>query len=209
MANRNHQRLAQSLADWLIILLWGGVSIGLALFYKAGLLGTKDLINFEILWLTAIAVLRYTKETYHLRALAKFQLDHAQAQTKEMDETRMNEFLPILVPAENGHIQGNQLNVEVKNSGRGIAREIKVHLGGVEVMSDFSLAPGESAKLKIEQNSKEVTELTEKQQPAEIYLEVRYKDIYDRSFRTIDIVFYREDGQKNRYSLVRGRWKFQ
>src|SRR3990167_3160136 len=99
------------LFDWGLLILWIAVSVLGVLAYRTAALESQmklsDLLTFELLWFTAFAVVRYTKETYWLKKVAQKQYDY--------------ETLPYL------RLQWSSEAPDVfhiKNEGRGIATDV-------------------------------------------------------------------------------------
>ncbi|OGL32410.1 hypothetical protein A3E76_02595 [Candidatus Saccharibacteria bacterium RIFCSPHIGHO2_12_FULL_44_22] len=99
------------LFDWGLLILWIAVSVLGVLAYRTAALESQmklsDLLTFELLWFTAFAVVRYTKETYWLKKVAQKQYDY--------------ETLPYL------RLQWSSEAPDVfhiKNEGRGIAVDV-------------------------------------------------------------------------------------
>lgn len=161
----------------------------------------KGSLNDFLIFYTLIALLWYSWETMDLKRNS----------TKEIElirQAEMNKMMPILVFREGArlHSDGNLSAFQIRNIGSGIAKDIKVILSSVDIEENFNLAPGESRQINIEGHRENVVDAI-KQSPPEINMEIRYKDIYERRFRTVEITFSSDaDGH---YNLDRGRWKFQ
>lgn len=70
------------LFDWIaIIIFFGGFSVLLLLAFIAGKISIENLLSGFVLWFTAYAILKYTKETYHLKKVQQYQLDESRKQT--------------------------------------------------------------------------------------------------------------------------------
>jgi hypothetical protein len=196
--------------DWALLTLWALVSVLLVVRYKTAEASFDELVGALILWFTAYAVVRTAKANYRLEKITQEQVKVSQEQVKVAQETRMDQFMPVVVPADRSIIQGDNMTVYLHNIGNGIAKEASIWLHGITVMEDFSIPPGEPIQVSVEINNQNIEMITGREKPSEMFMEVRYKDIYDRSLRTVEIVFNRDEiDPGDRYSLQHGKWRFQ
>lgn len=179
---------------WLFLAIALLGSLLLSLLFGAKL---NDLLIFN----TLIAVLWYSRETMDLKR-------NSNREIELLRSAEMNKMIPILLFREGArlHRDGNLSAFQIRNIGSGVAKDISVILSSVEVERNFNLAPGDSRQINIEGHRENVVD-TVNQSPEEINMEIRYKDIYERKFRTVEITFTRDDD--GNYNLDRGKWKFQ
>lgn len=180
-----------------LLLFFGASLLGTLLFWRFFEANLNDLLIFN----TLIAILWYSRETMDLKR-------NSNKEIKMLREAEMNKMMPILLFREGArlHKDGNLSDFQIRNIGSGVAKDIKVILASVEVEGNFNLAPVDSRQIKVENHKENIVDSI-KQSPNKIYMEIRYKDIYERRFRTVEIIFTRDnDGN---YNLDRGKWKFQ
>lgn len=110
-SNSVKRKTGTDLFDWSLLALWAIVSTMGVFVYKVASpedqMKLSDLLTFELLWFTAFAIVRYTKETYWLKKVAQKQYDY--------------ETLPYL------RLQWSSDAPDVfhiKNEGRGIAKDV-------------------------------------------------------------------------------------
>lgn len=100
-------------SDWgaLILFILGIISV----FYFSQDSNFSNQIYIIILWFTAIAILQYTKETYWLKQMSQKTLREMRKQT----ELEMKPYIKL------GWLQ-KERTIEIKNIGKGIARQIEL-----------------------------------------------------------------------------------
>ncbi|MDZ7785722.1 MAG: hypothetical protein U5L95_01195 [Candidatus Saccharibacteria bacterium] len=199
--NRVKRKTSQDLFDWLMLAIWAVVTLLIALFSE------DDLLNNLILWFTAYAVIRYTKETYWLKVIAQKDLESNKVSQK-------NEFMPILTfSGEGSIIQGRNLNIKLTNIGKGLARNITIWVEGHKITDGFDMAPdinnyspGVSPEI-----SDAINALTAEEGRTELNMSIDYYDIFERHFKLTGVKFLKDDDiSGNRYVLQRftGKSKF-
>ena len=161
----------------------------------------KDKLSIGVLWLTAWVVVYYSLETKKLRLVSLSQL-------KVQKETMKNEFLPIIYPTS-GMVQGQLLRLELINKGKGIAKHIEIVINPNLKFTIPSLSEKLPEENKFEWRDDKISKITTDQKNKDIRLELRYKDIYNRSYKTTGITFYRDEPEPgNRFQLNKSNWDF-
>lgn len=202
-SNSIKKNTGSDLFDWIsLIVLFGGGSLLLLILFVNSLIKANDFLSGFILWFTAFVVMRYTKETYYLKKIAQQQLEDSQ-------QTRMNEFLPIIIPVKGGKLHNSGgLDFIIKNIGKGIAKVQHIKVYSVTVEENFSLEPNQTRPVKPgDEITKTLGIHLKSASEAIINAEVWYEDIFGRTFRTVEIAFYRNGNDG--FILDRGKWKFQ
>lgn len=161
----------------------------------------KGKLNDYLIFYTLIAILWYTRETMDLKR-------NSNREIKLLKEAEMNKMMPLLIFQEGARLfkDGNLSAFCVINRGSGIARSVEILLGSVTIEENFTLAPTDTRTIRTHGNKEYIVNII-KENPTEIYMEIRYKDIYERLFRTVEISFTRDPDSN--YNLDRGKWKFQ
>jgi hypothetical protein len=165
-------------------------------------INANDELTATLLFITALIVFWYTRETYDLKRIAEKEVRVAR-------QTQMNEFMPIIYPLS-GILQGDQLNLELGNDGKGLAKRIRVNLGSVTVVEGRSIKGKDRADVHGEKHLANIAMQTNNQSVNEIPLEIIYEDIYKRTFRTVGCSFVRDEpGPQNRFRLQKEEWEFR
>jgi len=128
----------------------------------------------------------------------------ANKQAKVTEETRKDEFLPILVPVLENNIiypSGN-LNIKFQNSGKGIAKNIVISFGDFNHQTDVSIVPNSDFHEYNPQLSFPDGFFSQQ----EVNISFEYEDIYDRNHRTIGVIFRKSGDIFVPHSL---NWKFE
>lgn len=162
----------------------------------------KDRLSSSVLWLTAMAVIYYAIETKQLRLVSLSQL-------KVQKESMKNEFLPIVYPFA-GMVQGQLLRLSLINKGKSIAKHIEIYVQGELKFKVPSLSVGLPEEDEFEWRDESISTLTTDQTVENISIEFKYKDIYNRSYQTVGIIFVRDEpAPHNRFQLDRSNWEFK
>lgn len=171
-------------------------------FFSTLKLGEK--FNIDMLWLSVIAVVAYALETYELRKTSEAQVDLQRS-------LMMNEFLPIIVPSGEGFIRGGNLELNVINCGKGVAKDVRVKLNGHTISKAMAiLSDGLPVTLQADQNIELIREITKDGEAKEISLDIVYRDIYEREMKTVGLKFkVQRTGRNTRYILRRIGWQYQ
>lgn len=188
--------------DWIIILIL--LPGGMLLLFKVlllGLVSESEMFNGWILWFTTIVVLKYTKETFWLKKVAQKEL-------KQLRESELDKFLPIIVPREGAklHKGGNLSDFVIRNIGKGIAKEIEVLLEGVLIEGNFVLIPREPRTIRIPDEHKSKVDDAIDQKKV-LKATIIYTDIYDRIHKTSNLQFHRDS--EGNYLIDRGEFTFE
>jgi hypothetical protein len=184
--------------------LIGAVVISTADYFLWFDLSAEAKLNAIVLWLTSLAIFWYAYEAYQLKISTSKQTDN-------QEEIMLNEFLPILAPAEKKQpavLQNSSLkNFYIHNFGKGPAKYVEVYVGRVKVCSDHSVSKGEDEEIRVKPESR--TRLKELlcSAPAKLSVKICYEDIYGRRFKTVNIVL--DKNAKDRYTIRRGKWDFE
>ena len=126
-------------------------------------------------------------------------------------EVRDRELLPIIVPTSEGHLSvqtNNSMRLHLHNVGRGVAKEIYVHIENVLVGGNYSLeSGGEGLSLNIpadDTSSSVLRPILAKRQP-QLKMKIGYRDVFDKEHRTLAKL----NLQGDHYLIDRGQWKFE
>ena len=104
-----------------VILLSSGI---LYIFLYAKLDKLSENLTAAILWITTVAIIQYTKETYKLRRINETLLDSSRETIQEMERSRKIEFLPI-IDVTGVAKDYNTFVVNLENIGKGLAQDIR------------------------------------------------------------------------------------
>jgi hypothetical protein len=165
----------------------------------------QEKVDATILWLTSLAIFWYAYEAYQLKLSTS-------KQTENQEEIMLNEFLPILAPAERKMTailqNGNLKNFYIYNFGKGPAKYVEVFVGKVKICSGHSVSKGEHEEIKVDLIARpDLRGLIEKSHP-KLSMRLCYEDIYGRKFKSENILLDRE-GTSKKYILRKGSWDFK
>lgn len=201
LSNKVKAATNQDLFDWLLWLLL--LPLGILIIFSNAESVTSAIGQF-IFWFTALVVVKYTKETHHLKKVAQRQLEIS-------EKTQMNELLPIVSFTGQAIIQGNAITLFLCNIGRGFAKNITVQVEGHTIIDGVLLLPGDDLYQVIVPNElrEVIKEMTSDSARNEINMNIIYYDIYERRIDINGIIFTKdEDRSGNRFVMQPGAWKF-
>lgn len=191
-----------------VLLLFGSLSVVAIIWSDAVLnipnIEPKDELSIIALVITAFIIFWYTRETYDLK-------QNSNKELKSLEKAQKDEFLPVVVPEDSGIIQGNGADMKIRNIGKGLAKNVTVKIGSFTVDEGFSIIPNrELFPVVVRQCVENIKNLTEKEKPNEIHMDIEYSDIYDRRFRTVGVLFIRSgEDSENKYTVQKGNWTYQ
>ncbi len=184
----------------IVVALVGTIFIATCDYFLWFDLSANTKVSSIILWLTAIVIIKYTIETYDLRVTTE-------KEVRVQEEIMMNEFLPIVAPFD-GMLQNKMLRINLRNAGRGLAKNVEIKLNDRSIISGLSIFGGDG--ITREFHLDEISRITANQRNNDIAMEIRYQDIYNREFTTRKCVFYRDEPEpRNRFQLKEGAWRFE
>jgi hypothetical protein len=193
------------------------IFLGIAFLVGAAIICTADYflwfdvsaqekLDAVILWLTSLAIFWYAYEAYQLKLSTSKQTDN-------QEEIMLNEFLPILAPAEKKQqatlTTQSLKNFYIFNFGKGPAKYVEVYIGKLQICSNLTVSKGDYEAISVSTNArKAMRELLNKNQ-TKISMWLYYEDIYGRKFKSENIIFDKENEVSNKYMLRKGSWDFK
>jgi hypothetical protein len=163
--------------------------------------GADEELTALLLFITALTIFWSTRETYDLKNIA-------QKDVREARTSQMNEFLPVLVPHPRGTIREGEIMLNISNVGKGIAKDINIWIEGITVKENFTIPANNTTGVHIRNN--ENIKLKSQEEDRETFsMELRYRDVSERTIRTQGLIFERDSQRRSQFSLDANIWKFK